>query len=275
MTRPAVLPFLLLICTVLFFALIPGTAGGYEMDVTIHVSNVVISADQWVAEIGYTANGLPNAERLGVTDGDKVVILLNKTSSNRELRAVVRLENETEIHTGNPININISNFSTGRPVSILVNLSLADEKLSPWLDYRPSSPTGTPGVEDLFTSLLPPAGMVSSLAGLIPITLGGSTLYLLFFWKRKVYRILTHHAKRHGESPEKKLLDEISKAIIHLVRSSESYAGWRTDQNLTRLLREEIIRTLDIMNYPQTVPRDKLVAEILKSAKSKINRHRL
>lgn len=273
MTRPAVLPFLLLFCTVLFLALLPGAAAGDEMDVTIHVSEVVISADEWVAEIGYTANGLPNAERLGVTDGDEVVIMLNKTSSNRELRAVVHLENGTEILTGNPINI--SGFPNNRSVSILVNLSLADKKLSLWPDYRPSSPTGTPGVEDLFTSLLPPAGMVSSIAGLIPITLGGSTLYLLFFWKRKVYRILTHHAKRHGESPEKKLLDEISKAIIHLVRSSESYAGWRTDQNLARLLREEIIRILDIMNYPQTVPRDKLVAEILKSAKSKINRHRL
>ena len=90
-----------------------------------------------------------------------------------------------------------------------------------------------------------------------------------------MYRILKKHAKQHGEKPERKQLKATADAIIQLIRDEEKYPKWRKNSELTKRLETDIIRTLDEMQYPPTIPRDPVVADIIKTAKGRINRHRL
>ena len=132
-----------------------------------------------------------------------------------------------------------------------------------------------PGSDEPYTPILPPAGSVYNLAGFIPIGAGSLLLYLAFFWKRKVYRILNAHAKKHGEKPEKEHLKKIADAIIKLVKDDGKYPEWKKNSDVMRRLGVDICELLDEMNYPKIVPREALVAEIIKAARGKINRHRL
>ena len=100
-------------------------------------------------------------------------------------------------------------------------------------------------------------------------------LFLLFFWRRKVYRILKKHAKEHGEKPERKQLKATADAIIQLIRDEEKYPKWRKNSELTTRLSADIVSALDEMQYPKVIPRDAVVADILKAAKGRLNRHRL
>ena len=144
----------------------------------------------------------------------------------------------------------------------------------------PSTPSGpehpdTPGSDEPFVPILPPADSVYNLAGFIPIGAGFLLLFLVFFWKRKVYRILKSHAKKHGEKPEKEHLKEIADAIIKLVRDEGRYPEWKKNSDVAKRLSADIVSVLDEMNYARAVPRGALVAEIIKAAKGRINRHRL
>ena len=144
----------------------------------------------------------------------------------------------------------------------------------------PSTPSDpehpdTPGSDEPFVPILPPADSVYNFAGFIPLVAGFLLLFLVFFWRRKVYRILKSHAKKHGEKPEKEHLKEIADAIIKLVRDEGRYPEWKKNSDVAKRLSADIVSVLDEMNYPKIVPRGALVAEILKAAKGRINRHRL
>ena len=142
--------------------------------------------------------------------------------------------------------------------------------------YTPDTPgSDEPGSDEPYTPLLPPAGSVYNLAGFIPLFAGFLLLFLVFFWRRKVYRILKSHAKKHGEKPEKEHLKEIADAIIKLVRDEGRYPEWKKNSDVAKRLSADIVSVLDEMNYARAVPRGALVAEILKAARGRINRHRL
>lgn len=141
---------------------------------------------------------------------------------------------------------------------------------------NPDTPgSDEPGSDDPYRPILPPAGSVYNIAGFIPIGAGALLLFLVFFWRRKVYRILKSHAKKHGEKPEKEHLKEIADAIIKLVRDEGRYPEWKKNNDVMRRLGVGICELLDEMNYPKIVPREALATEILKAARGRINRHRL
>jgi hypothetical protein len=141
---------------------------------------------------------------------------------------------------------------------------------------NPDTPgSDEPGSDDPYRPILPPAGSVYNIAGFIPIGAGALLLFLVFFWRRKVYRILKSHAKKHGEKPEKEHLKEIADAIIKLVRDEGRYPKWKKNNDVMRRLGVGICELLDEMNYPKIVPREALATEILKAARGRINRHRL
>ena len=142
--------------------------------------------------------------------------------------------------------------------------------------YTPDTPgSDTPGSDEPYLPILPPAGSVYNLAGFIPLLAGFLLLFLVFFWRRKVYRILKSHAKKHGEKPEKEHLKEIADAIIKLVRDEGRYPEWKKNSDVAKRLSADIVSVLDEMNYARAVPRGALVAEIIKAARGRINRHRL
>ena len=141
---------------------------------------------------------------------------------------------------------------------------------------EPDTPgSDEPGSDEPYLPILPPAGSVYNLAGFIPLGAGALLLFLAFFWRRKVYRILKSHAKKHGEKPEKEHLKEIADAIIKLVRDEGRYPEWKKNSDVAKRLSADIVSVLDEMNYPKIVPRGALVAEIIKAARGRINRHRL
>ena len=149
-----------------------------------------------------------------------------------------------------------------------------DTPVNPSTPVTPDTPS-TPGTDEPYIPILPPAGSVHNVAGFIPLAAGILLLFLVFFWKRKVYRILKSHAKKHGEKPEKEHLKEIADAIIKLVRDDGRYPEWKKNSDVAKRLSADIVSVLDEMNYARAVPRGALVAEILKAAKGRINRHRL
>ena len=141
-------------------------------------------------------------------------------------------------------------------------------------DNPPVEPEN-PGSDEPYRPILPPADSVYNFAGFIPLVAGFLLLFLVFFWRRKVYRILKSHAKKHGEKPEKEHLKEIADAIIKLVRDEGRYPEWKKNSDVAKRLSADIVSVLDEMNYARAVPRGALVAEILKAARGRINRHRL
>ena len=145
---------------------------------------------------------------------------------------------------------------------------------TPVIPDVPDTPS-TPGSDEPLVPILPPADSVYNFAGFIPLLAGFLLLFLLFFWRRKVYRILKKHAKEHGEKPERKQLKATADAIIQLIRDEEKYPKWRKNSELTTRLSADIVSALDEMQYPPTIPRDAVVADIIKAAKGRLNRHRL
>ena len=148
----------------------------------------------------------------------------------------------------------------------------------------PSTPSDpehpdTPGSDEPLVPILPPADSVYNFAGFIPLLAGFLLLFLLVAFRGNlVYRILKKHAKRHGEKPdkeEKKQLKATASAIILLIRDEERYGEWKKNREMAKRLSADIVSVLDEMNYARAVPRGALVAEILKAARGRINRHRL
>ena len=262
-------------------------------------SMLIIVADDAVKEMGYTVNGVVNATSVPLSrDGVDIEIIPASLPYGKLLNSTFRHLDTTissvdfffkEHFPAHPMILTIYvylSFDTYVPVNPTPDTPVTPVKpanpvtpLPPENQTDPLNPSTPdtpirPDEDEPFFPTIQPAGSVHNVAGLIPIIIGGAMLYLVFFWKRKVYRILTHHAKRHGEKPEKDLLKATADALIRVIRSDE-YAGWRKNSTLTSRLRSDIVRTLDEMQYPQVVPRDAVVAEILKSAKGRINRHRL
>ena len=259
-----------------------------QTEVSTKISEVVIDYDIFVLVAGYTVDGVSNSnpERVFVLPNDTVVITLNHAPFGSVFKAVVELDGETRVLTGNPITI--KDFPRDRVMSIPVHLSLTLPPSSP--DYpdtpdvpdTPSEPenpdtpgSDEPGSDEPYLPILPPADSVYNLAGFIPLLAGFLLLFLVFFWRRKVYRILKAHAKKHGEKPEKEHLKEIADAIIKLVRDDVRYPEWKKNSDMAKRLSADIVSVLDEMNYPKAVPRGALVAEIIKAARGRINRHRL
>ena len=145
-------------------------------------------------------------------------------------------------------------------------------------DNPPVEPEN-PGSDEPYLPILPPADNVYNFAGFIPLLAGFLLLLLLFFLRGNlVYRILVKNAKKHGEKPdkeEKKHLKEIAGVIVGLVKVEDKYPEWRKNSDVMKRLWFDIESVLDEMNYARAVPRGALVAEIIKAARGRINRHRL
>ena len=270
-----------------------------QTSVSAVYSELIFSADPFVDLIGYTVNGEDGVERLVVSGGDRIEIHLNYLPPGTSLETTLGFAGMTHVLTDHPLVLHVAPHST--PASITVNLSLigyvppapSDPESTPdeggGLDPRPFIPVipvdpdtpsdpehpDTPGSDEPLVPILPPADSVYNFAGFIPLLAGFFLLFLLVFWRRKVYRILKKHAKEHGEKPERKQLRATADAIIQLIRDEEKYPKWRKNSELTKRLETDIIRTLDEMQYPPTIPRDAVVADIIKAAKGRINRHRL
>ena len=301
------IPVLFFTVLLLSAFLVGSSAGDSYTTVTLNISAVTptvtystlnVIATEEVKQLGYTVNGIHNASSVPIsTDGEIIEIIPDSLPSGKLL-------NYTFSYLGITVtNINDSfrkMFPSFPQMTFTVYLSLEsvpvvptpegsggyiptpDEPFFPDVPDVPSEPenpntpgSDEPGSDEPYLPILPPAGSVYNLAGFIPIGAGALLLFLVFFWKRKVYRILKSHAKKHGEKPEKEHLKEIADAIIKLVRDEGRYPEWKKNSDVAKRLSADIVSVLDEMNYPKIVPRGALVAEIIKAARGKINKHRL
>ena len=168
-------------------------------------------------------------------------------------------------------------YPVNPPVNPVVPVipEVPDTPVTPDVPVNPD----TPGSDEPLVPILPPADSVYNFVGFIPLLAGFFLLFLLVAFRGNlVYRILKKHAKRHGEKPdkeEKKQLKATASAIILLIRDEERYGEWRKNREMEMRLSADIISVLDEMQYPPQIPRGAAVAEILKAAKGRINRHRL
>lgn len=271
------------------------------------ISHVYITASDEVKAMGYMVNLQKNISSLAISGKENThisIILLESLEEGETLNTTLTYVNNADVlitrnWSRHPFELQIDKH--GRPTNFNFTLSISEENANvppaeepevtpdpekpdiptlpdlPELPDTPSDPENpdTPGSDEPYVPILPPAGNVYNIAGVIPLFAGFFLLFLLFFWRRKVYRILKKHAKEHGEKPERKQLKATADTIIQLIRDEEKYPKWRKNSELTKRLETDIIRTLDEMQYPPTIPRDPVVADIIKAAKGRINRHRL
>ena len=267
-------------------------------------STLIVIADDDVRDMGYTVNGVVNATSVPISlSGQDIEIIPSSLPEGTSLKSTFQYLGVEFSSVG-------SNFREHFPrhpeaIEFYVYLSLETGAAPPGADEgeggsgtTPDTPSvpetpvvpdipeipdtpffpevpDTPGSDEPYLPILPPAGSVYNLAGFIPLGAGALLLFLVFFWRRKVYRILKSHAKKHGEKPEKEHLKEIADAIIKLVRDEGRYPEWKKNSDVAKRLSADIVSVLDEMNYARAVPRGALVAEILKAARGRINRHRL
>ena len=284
--------FLSLLFTVASLVAVPvGAYSGGETTLSVTISNAVITADTAVQNAGFFVNEKPQADWVQVsTSGDTIIIRLSSIPYGMQLKTVVD-DGEVRELIGHPVTIEVRPHT--EPLSIKIHLSLIEDPNAPpknpfsglipgIIPSEPEQPenpdtpgSDTPGSDEPYVPILPPAGSVYNFAGFIPLGAGALLLFLVFFWRRKVYRILKSHAKKHGEKPEKEHLKEIADAIIKLVRDEGRYPEWKKNSDVAKRLSADIVSVLDEMNYARAVPRGALVAEILKVARGRINRHRL
>ena len=301
------IPVLFFTVLLLSAFLVGSSAGDSYTTVTLNISAVTptvtystlnVIATEEVKQLGYTVNGIHNASSVPIsTDGEIIEIIPDSLPSGKLL-------NYTFSYLGITVTkINDSfrkMFPSFPQMTFTVYLSLEsvpvvptpegsggyiptpDEPFFPDVPDVPIEPenpntpgSDEPGSDEPYLPILPPAGSVYNLAGFIPLGAGFLLLFLVFFWRRKVYRILKSHAKKHGEKPEKEHLKEIADAIIKLVRDEGRYPEWKKNSDVAKRLSADIVSVLDEMNYARAVPRGALVAEILKAARGRINRHRL
>ena len=263
------------------------------------ISELHITADDAVKSIGYKADRFRDVENItfyGDTDFTVTILLLSLPQDTRLKSTLTYGLNQAE-STDHPFVLTIQNHTT--PTVFTLHLALEDvpptgggstpgsTPSSPDTPDTPSSPEipsdpetpdtpTTPGSDGPYVPLLPPAGSVHSIVGFIPLAAGFLLLFLLFALRGNlVYRILKKHAKRQGEKPEKQQLKETAAAIISRIRDDAAYPQWRAESIAAERLKADIVKTLDEMQYPPAVPRDAVVAEIIKAAKGRINRRRL
>ena len=316
---------ILVLVTVLSFLIVPVAAdsavnsgqatvtldltGGSVVPPTPSSSTLIITADDAVKQIGYTVNGVHNAESVPIPlSGTLIVIIPDSLPIGTLLNATFDFAGFHKSKVGLYFSEDFPDHTT--PMTISVHLSLKtvippitppeggggeDPEPEPTPDTPEVTPTptvtpteeptvtptdtpanpDTPGSDEPYVPILPPAGSVYNIAGTIPLAAGFLLLFLLVFWRRKVYRILKAHAKKHGEKPERKQLKATADAIIQIIRDEEKYPKWRKNSELTTRLSADIISVLDEMQYPPQIPRGAVAADIIKSAKGRINRHRL
>ena len=277
-----------------FFTL-PGIAvetTQHDTVISTSVSEVEVIVDESIKNLGYVVNDEEYTGPVYVLLGGDVVVCLKSNPSKGTLSSViegnaehdlydysVRLYNIKSAHV--TLRLTLSGGSPNTDTTVTPpkpyyppSVDEPEEPDTPDVPSEPENPD-TPGSDEPYTPILPPAGSVYNLAGFIPLVAGFLLLFLVFFWRRKVYRILKSHAKKHGEKPEKEHLKEIADAIIKLVRDEGRYPEWKKNSDVAKRLSADIVSVLDEMNYARAVPRGALVAEILKAAKGRINRHRL
>jgi len=258
---------------------------------------------------------ISSMEISGKQDTHISIMLLGSLEGGKTLSITLTYVNKTDVlverkWNRHPFEMMID--AHGKSTDFRFNLSIVDKNpvtppsdegsedledpTNPWTPNTPSEPDiptlpdlpevpdtpvkpDTPGSDEPYLPILPPAGSVYNLAGFIPLVAGFLLLFLLLFMRGNlVYRILVKNAKKHGEKPdkeEKKHLKEIADAIIKLVRDEGRYPEWKKNSDVAKRLSADIVSVLDEMNYARAVPRGALVAEILKAARGRINRHRL
>ena len=316
---------ILVLVTVLSFLIVPVAAdsavnsgqatvtldltGGSVVPPTPSSSTLIITADDAVKQIGYTVNGVHNAESVPIPlSGTLIEIIPDSLPIGTLLNATFDFAGFHKSKVGLYFSEDFPDHTT--PMTISVHLSLKtvippitppeggggeDPEPEPTPDTPEVTPTptvtpteeptvtptdtpanpDTPGSDEPYVPIIPPAGSVYNIAGTIPLAAGFLLLFLLVFWRRKVYRILKAHAKKHGEKPGRKQLKATADAIIQIIRDEEKYPKWRKNSELTTRLSADIISVLDEMQYPPQIPRGAVAADIIKSAKGRINRHRL
>ena len=294
--------FLLLIFVFLLFSPVAADVSSSQATVTLiipgettHVvSEVLITSDDAVKDIGYTVSGFSNIEKI-VLSGAKdntLTVALSELPVGSVLKSTLTYNGNLHEATKHPFVLTITNHTSNTTFYLHLSLetvphvppgggsgttpSVPDTPDTPDVPVNPDTPgSDEPGSDEPYTPILPPADNVYNFAGFIPLLAGFLLLFLVFFWRRKVYRILKSHAKKHGEKPEKEHLKEIADAIIKLVRDEGRYPEWKKNSDVAKRLSADIVSVLDEMNYPKIVPRGALVAEIIKAARGKINKHRL
>ena len=301
MTHISKILFSLIVVSLLVISVAGAVTIEGERDVTATFSELVFSSDPLVSIIGYTVNG-DDVDRVLVAGGEVITIRLNYLPSWASLKITISdgvnsvdllSDDESEHLPPAPhtnavslsVHLSLSGENPDQPSEDEGNTDVPSVPEVPDVPTEPETPdepffpdtpgSDEPGSDEPYLPILPPAGSVYNLAGFIPLGAGALLLFLVFFWKRKVYRILKSHAKKHGEKPEKEHLKEIADAIIKLVRDEGRYPEWKKNSDVAKRLSADIVSVLDEMNYPKIVPRGALVAEILKAAKGRINRHRL
>lgn len=278
-------------------------SSGIPQPPTPTYSTLIVDATEEVKQLGYTVNGIHNASSVPISIlGQNIVIIPMSLPEDAQMNFTFYYYGRIKSAVGTSFNKYFPHQS--EPTTFSVHLSLdrapiptnptptpegsggyiptPDEPFFPDVPDVPSEPenpntpgSDEPGSDEPYLPILPPAGSVYNLAGFIPLGAGFLLLFLVFFWRRKVYRILKSHAKKHGEKPEKEHLKEIADAIIKLVRDEGRYPEWKKNSDVAKRLSADIVSVLDEMNYARAVPRGALVAEILKAARGRINRHRL
>ncbi len=279
-----------LVLILLSFFVLPGMAVDNQAssDLSARVNSVEVIVDETIENLGFVVNGEEYTGPVSVLPGGEVTVTLKTYPARGTLTPVIYGSAEQELGEYSIRLINIQTYVTliltisGDSSDIPVIHPLPDTPDDPETpptdkpsEDNPSENPDTPGPDEPLVPILPPAGNVYNIAGVIPLFAGFFLLFLLFFWRRKVYRILKKHAKQHGEKPERKQLKATADAIIQLIRDEEKYPKWRKNSELTTRLSADIVSALDEMQYPKVIPRDAVVADIIKSAKGRINRHRL
>ena len=298
--------FLLLIFVFLLFSPVAADVSSSQATVTLiipgettHVvSEVLITSDDAVKDIGYTVSGFSNIEKI-VLSGAKdntLTVALSELPVGSVLKSTLTYNGNVHDATEHPFVLTITNHTSNTTFYLHLSLetvphvppgggsgttpSVPDTPDTPDVPVNPDTPgSDEPGSDEPYTPILPPAGSVNNLAGFIPLIAGFLLLFLLFFMRGNlVYRILVKNAKKHGEKPdkeEKKHLKQIAGVIVGLVKVEDKYPEWRKNSDVMKRLWFDIESVLDEMNYPKIVPRGALVAEIIKAARGRINRHRL
>ena len=266
---------------------------------TTHVvSEVLITSDDAVKDIGYTVSGFSNIEKI-VLSGAKdntLTVALSELPVGSVLKSTLTYNGNVHEATEHPFVLTITNHTSNTTFYLHLSLetvphvppgggsgttpSVPDTPDTPDVPVNPDTPgSDEPGSDEPYLPILPPAGSVYNFAGFIPLLAGFLLLLLLFFLRGNlVYRILVKNAKKHGEKPdkeEKKHLKQIAGVIVGLVKVEDKYPEWRKNSDVMKRLWFDIESVLDEMNYSRAVPRGALVAEIIKAARGRINRHRL
>ena len=299
---------------VVILLIVPFPAVGYPLTayssstVSLDVCEVCIVGDGTIAGIGYFVNGNPSISQVFVTKDEEVLITISSLPAGKRLQPTLSGTAELELTTDSVrlydirserVIITLSFGTSSIPEHPTDEPTESDDPVRPDVPDTPGTPDtpgadtpgsdepgsdkpgsdepglDEPGADGPFVPILPPAGSVYNIAGSIPLAAGALLLFLLVFWRRKVYRILKAHAKQHGEKPDKQQLKATAAAVVALLQNKELYPEWRKNKETLARLLADIERALDETQYPQSIPREPVVTDIIKAAKGRINRHRL